>query len=498
MRMVERLKPGPNFFGKIHHPAIGIRIPEIFLPGIMAALKERACAAGLMLSFGRETGPEHVIVAPPGRHPITLGHTGTSITLYQVEAAKAGIKAGIPVEVEADHLIVIGTPERAATRITGVHATDKVSDRMLRRSIRYIYKELDEARILGHARCFTIDTSDLFNKEAMRYFGTRLKREFTSAFPPALQRRLIGKYSGPRFSFTPGRGKTFSIQLNDESVMRLALHYKASLEVSQIIYNRVRKDSGPIFGWEISLDETEEETPLADAFFYLSEWTSAGNHFDYFAPNIGFAKRTDYRGSRSALRERVKRMAAIASSFDRAMLSIHSGSGSTPYSGKGKGVYEALLSATGSKLKYKISGVYYELLLEILASYPDGSKARRVFEDIFDAVADYCRRELRRKGPLATDILKEQWKGYEVAAKRAQGLRYNPRSDFFRFHSYLALNLRDSKGGRPFRQALVRLYQEDRELRKKVDKEVQALTGRLIRGLRFGHNYQGASSWKKK
>jgi hypothetical protein len=507
--MAGKLKPGPNFFGKLHHPAIGIRIPEIFLPGILAALKRRACAAGLMLSFGRETGPERVIAARPDKYPITLGHTGTSITLYQSAAAKAGTEAGIPVEVEADHLIVTGTPERAATRITGVHTIEKVSEEMLKSSIRYIYRELEEARILGHARCFTIDTSDLFNNEAMRIPGPRLEKEFTAVFPAPFQRRLINKYSGKKFSFNLSQGKAYSIQFNNESVMRLALRYKTSLEVSQVIYNRIRKDFGPVFGFEISLDETEDETRPADAFFYLAEWTGAGAHFDYFAPNIGFKKRADYRGSRSALRDRVNCMAAIASCFDRGLLSIHSGSGSTPYTGKGKGVYEALLSATGSKLKYKISGIYYELLLEILAGSPGGSDARRVFEDIFDAVADYCQKELRRKGPLGTRILKKQWREYKAqsptlqsfgdgAVKRNPEMRYNPRSDFFRFHSYLALNLRGPQGSRPFREALVRLYQEDRALRKKVDQEVEALTERLIQGLRFGHNYQGASSWKKK
>jgi hypothetical protein len=489
MNMGRKFRPGHNFFGKLHHPAIGIRIPEIFLPGIIAALKKRHCAASLMLSFGRETGPEHVVRSPAYKYPITLAHTGTSIRHYQGSGSKAAREAGIPVEIEADHLIVIGSPERAATRITGVHGRDKVSEKALRRSIRYIYSELKEAKKAGVCRCFTIDTSDLFNHEAMELSGSNLEKAFSKTFPLPRQKRLIEKYGGKKFLIPLPGGRSFSIRLTDESLMRLALRYKMSLEVSRVIYQRIRKDFGQNFGFEISLDETDELTRLEDAFFYLSEWTAGGCHFDYFAPNIGFEKRADYRGPRADLRDRVRRLAAVASYFNGALLSIHSGSGSTPYSGKGRGVYEALLSATGSRLKYKISGVYYELLLEVLSGYPAGSRQRILFEDIFAAVTDYCKKEVTRKGPLATNLLKDQLRQYLERVKKYSGSRYSPRTDFFRFHSYLALNLRGRHMSRPFREALVQLYNEDRSFRRKVDREVQGLTERLIQGLKFSNNY---------
>jgi len=105
--MARPSNPGPTCLGVVKHPAIGIRIPELLLPGILAAYKERNVAGGLMLSFGRETAPEEVIRAEPGVWEITRGHTGTSIKQYMTMGGQAAAEAGVTVEIEADHLIVI-------------------------------------------------------------------------------------------------------------------------------------------------------------------------------------------------------------------------------------------------------------------------------------------------------------------------------------------------------------------------------------------------------
>lgn len=491
MKMMGNFKAGANYFGRFHHPAIGIRIPEVFLPGITAALKKTGCAAGLMLSFGRETATDHVVSSAAGLYPITMGHTGTSISHYQKAAEDAALAAGIPVEIEADHLIVTGTPERAATRITGVHDSEKVSEKMIMKSLRYIYKELADAGKVGTARCFTIDTSDLFEDGLEDYSVSALEKRFTGSFPETRQKKLLKGYCDRVFSFTTAKNRVFKIRYSEQSLMRIALRYKTSLEVTHILYNRILKIFGPGFGFEISFDETRDRTRVEDAFYFLSEWTGAGNRFDYFAPNIGFKKRGDYRGSRTKLLDLTSRHAAVASYFNGALLSIHSGSGTSPYSGKGKGVYDALLSATGSKLKYKVSGIYYELLLEMLAAAGEGSAARKLYEDLFDAVSDYCSRELARKGPLATELLSNQWREYKSGIEGGPKFKKDPRHAFFRFHSYLALNLRGRRGARPFREAIVGLYRNDAALRKSIDKEVQALTERLILGLKFNGNFAG-------
>ena len=480
---------GPQCLGKLHHPAIGIRLPEIFLPGILAALKKRRVAAGLMLSFGRETAPAAVIQAPAGRYPITLGHTGTSIRAYQSAAAKAARRAKVPVEIEADHLIVIGSPERAAARITGVHTPETYDPKKLRVSLDYNLRGIAEAAEVGVVGCFTIDTSDLFRREVDGLPEAEVEREFRRAFPPVEQKRLLQEYAGRSFSFPAADGSRTRLRLRRLQVMRLGLKYQASLEASLRLYRGIHPMIRRPFSFEISMDETEGLTPPADAFFYLCEWTRRGAPVDYFAPNLGFQKRADFRGNLRGLEARTRKLAAIAAGFDGALLSIHSGSGAAPDSGKGKGAYAALLRATGGKLKYKISGVYYELLLEILAGHARGAPERKLFEEIFANTFLRCVEEYVDRGPLATPLLVKQVEEFSawVAARRTNV--FPPRADFFRFHSYLALALRDQKQRRFLREKLIRLYRTRPALRRQVDREVKALTERLIHGLHFEKNW---------
>ncbi|MEM4412334.1 MAG: hypothetical protein QXO66_05750, partial [Thermofilum sp.] len=78
----------PRYLGPIHHPALGVRIPEVLLEGVFRALSRTATAAGIMLSYHRETAPEYVINAPPGVYEVTRGHTGTSIRSYILSAVE--------------------------------------------------------------------------------------------------------------------------------------------------------------------------------------------------------------------------------------------------------------------------------------------------------------------------------------------------------------------------------------------------------------------------
>jgi len=479
----------PLCLRKLHHPAIGIRLPEIFLPGVIAALKKRRVAAGLMLSFGRETAPEAVIQAPAGKFPITQGHTGTSIRHYQSAAAQAARKAKVPIEVEADHLIIIGSPERAAARITGVHSRETLDPKKLDASLRYNERCLEEAAAAGVAGCFTTDTSDLFRLEADRWKPAAVKRAFERVFPARDRRRLLADYADQGFTFVAADAGRIKLRFSPLQVMRLALKYQASLQVNLQLFKLIQKQIRRPFSFEISMDETQGLTPLADAFFYLREWTRRGAPVDYFAPNLGFKKRADYHGGLRALEARVRKLAAVAASFDGALLSIHSGSGATPYSGKGQGAYPALLRATGRKLKYKISGVYYELLLEILAKYPKGAPERKLYEEIFAHTFLRCVEEMVDQGPLATPLLEKQVQEFSERLNQSRRNFFPPRADFFRFHSYLALNLRDARQRRFLRDSLVKLYRARPALRRQVDREVQALTERLIRGLHFEKNY---------
>ncbi|MFO8057726.1 MAG: tagaturonate epimerase family protein [bacterium] len=476
------LRPGANLLGRTHHPALGIRIPEMFLPGVLASLDKHNCAAGFMLSFGRETAPESIIQAPPGRYEITLGHTGTSIRKYLIHGSRAARNAGVPVEMEADHLIITESSAMAVKRIEGVKTPRLVGPAALEKSIRYNQKALDEAIYTGVVRAFTTDTSDLFDEEIEKKKGSPLTKAFKNAFSKEEQDRLLKTYVG-RFRFKAADGKPVRIELTKERLMMTALKFKKSIEINARIYEDIRKRMKHPFSFEVSMDETENPTPAAQLYFYLAEWKHLGHDCDFVAPNIGFKKREDYTDNLTTLRNRVRSLHAIAQNFG-ALLSFHSGSGSSPYSGKGQDVYPVLLECTGKRLKYKISGIYFELLMEILAGHKKGTDARILYELIHKEVMDFLRGQIENQGQLDSRILRKQVSVYDSAKQM-----FDPRADAFRYHSFLALNFRDQKGRRYFRDRLIRLYNEDFKLKKQIDQEMEALTSRLIEGLQFQNNF---------
>ena len=479
---------GPTCLGVVKHPAIGIRMPELFLPGIIAAYKARNTAGDLMLSFGRETAPEKVIRAKPGVWEITRGHTGTSIKKYMTLGAKAATRAGVTVEIEADHLIVIGSATAAVQRIAGYHAESHISPEELQKSLEYNMMAVDEAAATGVVGCFTTDTSDLFWLEADRLTPAQVRRRFAERFRPEQAKKLLRRYGRKRTFKAPG-GKIVNITISKLQAMRLALKFQDSLRINAQIYRYCkRKLRRKPFAFEISLDETADMTSPRETYFYLNEWRAMGLPCQYFAPNIGFGKRADFRGDMAALEHRTRQHHAIAQGVSRALLSIHSGSGTTPYSGKGRGTYEALLAATGGDLKYKISGVYFELLLEMLAALPPRSEGRKLYNRIFDAVLKLLKAEVRKGGPLAQPLLVQQLKKYDRQIEKDPKKKRDPRADFFRFNSYLALNMRDDAGKRYFRDALVSYIRENDDFRAELDQEVEALTLRLIDGLGFAGN----------
>lgn len=477
----------PRYLGPLPHPATGIRIPEVFLEGILEALKLRNTAGGLMLSYGRETAPEWVINAPPGKYEITMGHTGTPIRKYLTLGAEAARKKGVVVEMEADHLTITTSSARAVKRISGYKEEVVLSEEEVKAAIDYIRSEVDEAVSTGYINFFTIDTCELIDPRYERLSGTDLERAFYEEYGKNEGDRLLSRYEGRDFVFVGETGRYFKVPMPRERVMQLALKFKRSLEATEEIVRCIRSRASSPFGIEIAFDETPYITREDELLFYLAELWERGLRPDFIAPNVGFEKKQDYRGDLGELERRVERLAAIARSYG-SLLCFHSGSGSTPWSGKGPGTYEALLTATGGLLKYKISGIYYELLMEIMASYPKGSRQRDLYERIYGEVYEYVKREVEEEGPLDSPALRAQLKEYEEVVRKKDP--YNPRASLFRYYSFLALNFRDKAGRRYFREEIVELYNTDNEFKSKVDEEVMRLTLRLIDGLRFEKNLE--------
>ncbi|MEI6503390.1 MAG: tagaturonate epimerase family protein, partial [Armatimonadota bacterium] len=296
---------------------------------------------------------------------------------------------------------------------------------------------------------------------------------------------LLARY-GRTWLLPAHGGGLVQVTITQAHAMRLALKFHDSLHASAELYCYCREKLGERpFSWEIALDETAALTTPREALFYLLEWQALGFTCEYLGPNVGFAKRVDYTGSLAALARRVRQQDAIVRGLAAGLLSIHSGDGAHPYSGKGPGTYEAILAGCGGDCKFKISDIYYELLMEHLAALPSGSRGRKLFEAIFDAVEAYLREQVASGGPLVTPLLLRQIAEYDEGVRHNPDHRCHPRADFFRFNEFLSLNMRDEAGRRTFREGLLRFAREHDDFRAAFNEAVEALTLRMIDGLKL-------------
>jgi hypothetical protein len=466
----------------VPHPAIGVRIPSIFASGILSAYKMRRTAGGLMLSCTREAAPKYVIDSSPGKYASTLGHTGMSISDYILKSSEMASRRNVLVEIESDHLIV-GSYLQAVQRILGGTGDVEMTDEEVSSSLSFVYDAIDEAISTGLVNAFTVDTTSLVDLKVEECSKEELTSRFNSEFPGS--KSLLEEYSH-QFHSSWIDGSLHTVRFSEEDTMRMAVQFKRSLETCSKIYSHIRERmEGKPFGFELTLDELPKQTGR-ELLYYLREWRKMGGHADFVAPSIGFRKRADFQGDLRVLRQQLSFLAALAYGCG-ALLSIHSGSGESPYSGKGEGVYRAILEATGGRVKYKISGVYFELLMDLLAK-SKVARHRRLFEKIFDDVSNFWEDQINWNTPLADHTVRNMFSSYKKGLKAKPTMLRSSRSDFFRHYSFIALNLRDKAGKRYLKDELLTLYENDSRLRRVVEKEVKRLTLRLIDGMNFANN----------
>ena len=220
---------------------------------------------------------------------------------------------------------------------------------------------------------FTIDPSDCVDAGADDYDESTLRQKFAEV---ESQIDWFDLYAGRQVELTTGR----QFELTEQDRMRAAVKYGAAiqqaLELGEYI-QQVNDRLGNDYEIELSVDETEQPTTLAEHYIIADQCLSRGMKLVSLAPRfIGdFEKGVDFKGDTAQLEESLNDHAAIAELLGPYKLSLHSGSDKLS-------MYPALARATKGRFHVKTAGTSYLEALRVVARHDEG---------LFGRIIDFSR-----------------------------------------------------------------------------------------------------------
>ena len=220
---------------------------------------------------------------------------------------------------------------------------------------------------------FTIDPSDHVDQQADDYTEATLREKFNTAQEHA---PWFDEYLGKSISLPTGR----PIKLDEEACMRAAVKYglaiKEALQLGEHIRN-VNESAGKDYEIELSVDETDQPTTLAEHFIIADQCLRGGMKLVSLAPRfIGdFEKGVDFKGDVAALETSLEDHAAIATLLGPYKISLHSGSDKIS-------MYAPLSRATKGCFHVKTAGTSYLEALRVVARHDP---------DAFREIVDFSR-----------------------------------------------------------------------------------------------------------
>jgi hypothetical protein len=217
---------------------------------------------------------------------------------------------------------------------------------------------------------FTIDPSDAVDPRADTYQEGALRDRFADVRESI---DWFDHYLGRRVGLATGT----TIELNEEALMRAAVKYGRALnkaiELADHI-RRVHEAAGREYEIELSVDETDHPTSLAEHYIIADQCLCRGMKLVSLAPRfVGtLEKGVDYIGDVAAFEQSVKEHHAIAKLLGPYKLSLHSGSDKLA-------IYPALARATGGLFHVKTAGTSYLEAVRVAAIH-DAALFRRICE----------------------------------------------------------------------------------------------------------------------
>jgi hypothetical protein len=231
------------------------------------------------------------------------------------------------------------------------------------------FEDVDVTAAVGFT-FYTIDPSDYVDDQADDYDEATLKEKFAAIRDDV---SWIDQYRDKSFSLTTGG----IVDLDDAACTKAAVKYGLAVNRAIAMADHIREvneKAGRDFEIELSVDETEQPTTLAEHFIVAEACLSAGMELVSLAPRfIGdLEKGVDYKGDLHALQRSLDDHAAIAELIGPYKLSLHSGSDKLS-------MYAALARATGGQFHIKTAGTSYLEALRVVARH-DEALFRRIVD----------------------------------------------------------------------------------------------------------------------
>lgn len=227
-----------------------------------------------------------------------------------------------------------------------------------------------DATVAAGYTFFTIDPSEYVVGEADRYDESSLRAEWRGIRDEIA---WLDDYRGSIVTLPNGT----QLDISEEACLRCAVKYgraiRHAIEMAAYIQRR-NEEAGRDHEIELSVDETNHPTTLAEHYIIADQCRKAGMKLVSLAPRyIGeFEKGVDYKGDMGALERSLADHAAIAEILGPYKLSLHSGSDKLS-------IYPALAQATKGRFHVKTAGTSYLEALRV-AARRDESLFRRIVE----------------------------------------------------------------------------------------------------------------------
>ena len=222
-------------------------------------------------------------------------------------------------------------------------------------------KDVDVTMAAGFT-FFTIDPSGEVDQKTDDYSETIVREKFESLREEVT---WFEGYLGKSVALSTGT----KVMLTEEACMRAAVKYGksiiAALKLGDYIKN-VNESEGSDFEIELSVDETDQPTTLAEHYIIADQCLAGGMKLVSLAPRfVGeLEKGVDYKGDLGELEASLNDHAAIAELLGPYKLSLHSGSDKIS-------MYPALARATRGKFHVKTAGTSYLEALRVVARHDE-------------------------------------------------------------------------------------------------------------------------------